>query len=183
MTDLKDVVKKQEFDGIQEYNNPLPRWWLITFIGTVIFAFGYWVFYHTFEIGITPEQELEKQKKIVAAKEEKSAAMVTEDMLMALAKDPEAVTRGKAVFSQNCVACHGDKGQGVIGPNLTDAYWIHGGKPMEIHKVVSFGVPEKGMIAWKNALSAKTINDVVAYILTIKNTNIAGKPPQGDKQE
>jgi cytochrome c oxidase cbb3-type subunit 3 len=81
------------------------------------------------------------------------------------------------------VACHGDKGQGTVGPNITDEYWLHGGKVTSIFKTIKYGVPEKGMISWEKTLTAKQISDVSNYIISLKGTNPAnGKTPQGDKE-
>ena len=79
-----------------------------------------------------------------------------------------------------CAACHGDKGQGGIGPNLTDAYWIHGGDVKSVFKVVKYGVLEKGMISWKDEMKPGEMQAVVSYIFTLQGTNPDGaKEPQG----
>ena len=67
--------------------------------------------------------------------------------------------------------CHGPQGQGLIGPNLTDTSWIHGGKLSEIKNTIENGVLDKGMLAWKGVLSPDEINNVVAYVHSLKGTN------------
>lgn len=181
MADNKELDQElnHEYDGIREYDNPLPRWWLLTFFATIVFTFAYWGYYHVLEVGLLPEQALTKQNQATAEAQAAAAATINNEQLIALSKDAQTVEAGKAVFAQTCVACHGDRGQGGIGPNLTDAYWIHGSSPMQIRHVISEGVIEKGMAAWKSMLGEKKINEVVAFILTLKNTNIPGKAPQG----
>lgn len=103
------------------------------------------------------------------------------------AKNPTANTlvkagdsEGKKVFKQNCVACHGQKGEGIVGPNLTDDYWLHGNKLSDVVKVITNGVPAKGMMAWKPQLSTAQIQAVASYVLSLKGAVPAnGKAPQG----
>jgi cytochrome c oxidase cbb3-type subunit 3 len=81
----------------------------------------------------------------------------------------------------NCAACHGQKGEGVVGPNLTDAYWIHGGGIKNVFKTIKYGVPAKGMIAWETQLSPSQIQKVASYVLTLQGTNPPnGKAPEGE---
>jgi cytochrome c oxidase cbb3-type subunit 3 len=170
-------------DGIIEHDNFLPRWWLATLFGAIVFSFGYWFYFHTTGAGMTQLQELEADEKVLGDLRLKAmAAKVSDDMLVGISKDPAAVERGKAIFTSTCVACHGAKAEGGIGPNLTDGYWIHGGKPAQVYRTVAFGVPDKGMLSWGPTLGATKVQEVVGYVLTLKNTNVAGKAPQGDKE-
>ena len=171
-----------EHDGIVEHDNALPRWWLLTLFGAVVFSFGYW-FYYQHLMGPGQRAELAADEKVLSDLREKSASSkVTDDSLLALAKDPAVVARGAELFKANCVTCHEEKGQGKVGPNLTDAYWIHGGKPTQIFTTVTNGVPDKGMVTWGPVLGGAKIQDVTAFVLSIKNTNVPGKEPQGDKE-
>jgi len=100
---------------------------------------------------------------------------------MAMAKDPAKVKAGRELFQVRCIACHGAAGQGIIGPNLTDEYWLHGGKLAEITHTITNGVPDKGMPPWGPVMSSEQIHFVVAYIRSIRGTNPAGaKAPQGE---
>lgn len=181
---IKDVETNHDYDGIREFDNPLPRWWLLTFYGAVVFSVGYWFYYHTLAVGELPmvsyQNEIEAADKLEAAREQNS---LSEDQLVALARDRDLVQRGAAVFKQNCVACHGERGQGVIGPNLTDAYWLHGSKGKEIFKVVSNGILEKGMPSWRPVLGASKVKEATAYVLSLKGRNEPGKPPQGQTDD
>lgn len=175
-----------DYDGIRELDNPLPRWWLFTLYGAVLFSVGYWFYFHTLRAGLLPmaayqdevRRAQEEQDRMEAALEAQGKG-ITDEQLTAMSRDPAVVERGAAVFKQNCVACHGDRGQGVVGPNLTDAYWLHGGKARDIYTNVSTGVIEKGMPAWKPALGPTRVKEAVAYVLSIRDTNVPGKAPQG----
>ncbi|MEI6806571.1 MAG: cbb3-type cytochrome c oxidase N-terminal domain-containing protein [Myxococcaceae bacterium] len=177
------MSKEHEYDGIKEYDNPLPKWWLLTFYATIFFAFGYWGYYHVLHLGWMPTQALAYENQMAEKKLNAVASTITEEDLVKMSKKPEVVQQGKAIFVQNCMACHGDKGQGGIGPNLTDSSWIHGGNAMDIRHTISKGVLEKGMTAWQSVLGDTKINEVVAFILSIRDTNVPGKPPQGTPYE
>jgi cytochrome c oxidase cbb3-type subunit 3 len=172
-----------EYDDIQEYDNALPLWWLVTFFGTVVFAVGYFFAYQTFKAADLPNGAFDKEvaaQRAADAERLKAAGAVNGDSLMLLSKDMATVTKGKEIFTTNCVVCHRADGGGVIGPNLTDKSWIHGGKPEDVYKTVSEGVLTKGMAAWLPQLGPDKTQSVVAYVLTLKNTNVAGgKPAQG----
>lgn len=179
MTHL-DVQTDHDYDGIREFDNPLPRWWLLTFYGAVVFSVGYWFCYHTLGVGELPQaayqSELAAMDAQLAAAAQKA---LTEEQLLAMAQDHEVVQRGAAVFKQHCVACHGERAQGIIGPNLTDGYWLHGNKAKQIYQVVSGGVLEKAMPSWGPVLGASKVKDATAFVLSLKGKNEPGKPPQG----
>lgn len=176
----EDRLLDHEYDGIQEYDNPMPRWWLLTFAGTIIFSVIY-----MFNIGPVGngkgriadyEAEMAEQARLHPVVVDN----VTDEQLIALSKDASALAAGKQVFTTNCVACHGPDGGGLIGPNLTDEYWLHGGRPSEVHKTVTEGVLAKGMPPWGKMLKPDQIKDVVVYVESLKGTHPANpKAPQG----
>ncbi len=171
-----------EVDGILECDNRLPRWWLLALFGTMLFAGGYWFWYHGFAFGTLPRAQYEDEMAEAAAVEAakiKALRVLTDDALVSLSKDRKTVAEGKEVFHQTCAACHREDGSGNIGPNLTDKAWIHGSGPLEIFATVSAGAPDKGMPAWSAMLGRERTQSVVAYVLTIKNTGLPGKAPQG----
>ena len=180
----EDVGEVHVYDGIVEHDNRLPRWWLATLWGAVVFSFGYWFVYETFGVADHPQESFDKAMAVRREAEDKArvarAAIVDDAFLVALSQDPGARERGKAVYDSTCLACHADKGQGLVGPNLTDSAWLHGGAPTQILATVNDGVVAKGMPAWGPALGAGKVNDVVAYLLTMKGTNVPGKEPQGE---
>lgn len=187
MTEKDKVIEDHEYDGIRELNNPLPGWWLMTFYITVIFAVIYFVYYQ-FMGGPTSDEELAKKMSSIQAEQqraEEAAGVKTEEDYLALVTNKEAIERGKAEFMMKCMPCHGDKGQGLIGPNLTDEYWIHGdGTISAILTVMNDGVLDKGMPSWKGQIQPELMEEVAAYVYSIYGTNPPGaKEPQGGKIE
>ena len=169
------------YDGIEEADNNLPTWWLLTFYGAVVFGLVYWFYYHEYAIG-----QLQPQKYAAAvAAAEAERSIVTDESLDALALDASAVAAGSQTFATQCMACHDTKAQGRVGlgPNLTDKYWIHGGAPTNIHATVTNGVSAKGMPAWAPILGEEGVKQVVAYVLTLRNTEVPGVEPQGEVWE
>lgn len=175
-----------EYDGIRELDNQLPRWWLFTLYGAIVFAVGYWFHYEVFRGGESAETAYAAEVAAEAAREAekvRAAGVIDSASLAVLAKDPVTVSRGKEVFAQNCAVCHGPQGGGVIGPNLTDNYWLHGATAENIFGVVRDGVPAKGMPSWGPQLGLDRVQSVTAYVLTVRNSNVAGgKAPQGDPE-
>ena len=165
-----------EYDGIEEADNELPLWWVAVFIGTIVFGGGYYLVYEKYQTLPSPTQEL----AVVMAERSKTTGELNDLQLLAAAKDVKAVSAGKVAYATNCVACHGTKLEGNIGPNLTDSHWLHGGAPINILTTVRDGVPAKGMPTWGAILGAQGVRDVTAYLLTVRNTQIPGKTPQGD---
>lgn len=178
-------VTMHVYDDIQEEDNQLPNWWLFILFATVVFSFGYWFVYHTIKAMPTPPGIYAQE-----VKEYQTAHPPGEMSDQALAKviaDPAAVEEGKKVFLSTCAACHGQNGEGIVGPNLTDRYWIHGAKPSEIAVSVTNGYAEKGMPSWGKPLGPDKVKKVVAYVTTLKGTtlppNVKAKDPQGDLVE
>jgi cytochrome c oxidase cbb3-type subunit 3 len=164
-----------EYDGILEADNRLPTWWLLTFYLAIVFSAGYWMYYEAFQTGAGPLKLYYAEKAAVA---EKNGVDPTDAELLALSTGP-TLDLGRQVFVTNCVACHAAKGQGKIGPNLTDAAWLHGGAPLDIFKTVRDGVPAKGMPAWGATLGRSSVTQVVAFVLTLRGTNVPGKAAEG----
>ena len=171
---------EHECDGIREFDNPLPRWWLIIFYGTVLFGYAYWMHYQVARTGVGAVAEL-LAEQAEAARKDANSKPLTDEMLVTLSKDPATIAAGEKVFTTTCVACHGPQGEGKIGPNLTDAFWLHGGKPTDIHKSIAGGWVEKGMPSWKPVLGNERVLQVAAFILTQKGLNLPGKEPQGER--
>ena len=164
------------YDGIEESDNELPRWWLATLYITIFFGAGYWFYYHEYNIGKLPPEAYAEELAAQAAR----GGTVTNELLDGLAGSSSEVSAGQGIFAQNCAVCHGQRAEGNIGPNLTDNAWIHGGSPLQIHDTIKNGVGSKGMPAWGNSLGPQSVRRLTAYILSVRNTNVAGKPAQGD---
>lgn len=168
-----------EYDGILEHDNRLPNWWLMTLFGAIVFSVGYWFYYHTFEVGLGTRASYEAEwSALEKARQAKEASQTLSDAVFVTAsQDAAAVARGSTTFKSNCAACHGQNAEGLVGPNLTDNFWIHGPTPVDIYKTVANGVIAKGMPAWKATLGDGQTRDVVAFLLTLRGKNVAGPRP------
>lgn len=165
-------------DGITELDNGMPPWLAYFFYATIAFAAVYLAHYRVFETGMTGAQEYETEMAEAALKY-KDAVKVK----IRLLTDNTALESGKQIYAQNCASCHKSLGEGGIGPNLTDEYWIHGGKIEEVFNTIRNGVPAKGMIAWKGKLSDEKMLEVASFVKSLKGTNPPNaKAPQGDKE-
>ena len=179
----KELLMDHTYDDIAELDNPTPPWFMYLFYLTIVFAVVYGAYYHVYQDGNIQETEYKNEVAVAEkAREEymkKFANSVNEDNVTVV-KEGKDLTEGSQIYSTNCVACHGDKGQGGVGPNLTDKFWIHGGEIKDLFKTITRGVPEKGMIAWNKTLNPLQIQKVASYILTLQGTNPPGaKEPQG----
>ncbi|MEO6786507.1 MAG: cbb3-type cytochrome c oxidase N-terminal domain-containing protein, partial [Chthoniobacteraceae bacterium] len=126
-TPLDDTLRPHVFDGIQEYDKRLPRWWLLTLYGSIAFAVIYWGYYHAYSIGTPPTQALEKEMAENAARAAEKSGVIDDDLLYKMSHDPKILTAGKLTFDTFCAVCHKPDLTGLIGPNLVDHEWIHGG--------------------------------------------------------
>ena len=179
----KDIVIDHEFDGIQELDNPIPIWFNALFYTTVIFGFIYLLVYHVFGWGLNQDQEyIHEVAQAEKAKQEylsQAANLVDEN---SVEYNEALVAAGKAVFAANCVACHGNAGEGGIGPNLTDRFWLHGGEVKSLFKTIKYGIPEKGMVPWEQTLTPGQIAEVASYIITLRDSNPANaKAGEGEE--
>jgi cytochrome c oxidase cbb3-type subunit 3 len=174
------------YDDIEEADNRLPRWWLYTLYGAIVFAAGYWLYFEAYGTGKSPVAAY-RAEKLAAAREEakrlQAEGPMTEERLIAMSKNPTIVSAGRTVFAQTCASCHKADGGGQVGPNLTDEYWVHGGAPEKILVSVRNGWVDKGMPAWGPQLGEGKVREVAAYVLSLKGTKVAGgKEPQGDRE-
>lgn len=180
-----DKLLDHNYDGIQEYDNDLPRWWLSLFWLGIIFGFVYVGYYHfgggEFKSTQLAAEMSELKSLRTDIEAEKSKKLEKSFQIATLLEDQTKMGLGAEVYVQNCLPCHGDKGQGIVGPNLTDDYWLHGGNPLEIRKTIVEGVIEKGMVAWGPILGDEKIDAVTAYIWSLHGSNPPNpKEPQGE---
>jgi cytochrome c oxidase cbb3-type subunit III len=170
------------YDGIRELDNRLPPWWLYGFYVTIIFAGIYLWRYHISHSA--PSSQEEYQIAMVKAEEQKeaylkkAAANIDENTVKLLTQAAD-IQAGKTAFESICAACHGKSGEGMVGPNLTDEYWLHGGSVKDIFKTIKYGVPEKGMKSWKEDFSPKQLAQLSSYIKSLKGTN----PPNAKEKQ
>ncbi len=185
MAKVTDELLDHEYDGIREYDNPTPGWWNWLFFLSFVFSVAYFFHYH---VGIgqgvvtSYEAEMDVHREQEAARALAERGRVSEQMLQVAMEDPTVVSGGETVFAQFCASCHNKDGAGLIGPNLTDDYWLYGDASlMAIRNIVAAGVPAKGMPAWDKVLSSDDLTKIVAYVGTLRGQNIQGKGPQGQK--
>ena len=180
-----DRLLDHEYDGIQEYDNPLPGWWKAIFAGSIVFAACYGFYYHVANWGTRPDQAYASTLAIYnsqkSLREAADAANVSEALLEKNAADPRIVGHGREVFLVRCASCHTENGRGLIGPNLTDEFQIHGRTRMDIYRTVHDGAPGTPMLAWGEQLPPTDIVAAAAFVTTLRGTNVPGKPPQGQK--
>lgn len=179
MSKVEDRTRAHAYDGIEEYDNPLPRWWVYLFIGTVLFALVYYPYYH-FGPGQLPtavwQADMDEWNRL-----HPPVPLPDEGELMELAQQSGIAEQGRRVFATRCVSCHGIDGGGQVGPNLTDDYAIHGYSRATIARVVHDGVPTKGMIAWGLQLSRADVLAVALFAYSLRGTTpMNPKAPQGD---
>lgn len=172
----------EHYDGIVEHDHPLPRWWIAIFVFTIIYAAIYFGYYELFG-GPSSTEELNADLAVIA---QMQSAVVTSEIsdLEGLILKEDNIQLGKVVYDSKCFMCHGDRGQGLVGPDLTDDFWIHGHKPQQILLVIQNGVPEKGMVPWKDILTAEEQVATVAYIKSLHGTKPGGsKGPEGTEHK
>jgi cytochrome c oxidase cbb3-type subunit III len=179
-----DMDLGHDYDGIRELDNKLPPWWLYGFYVCVIFAGIYLYRFHVSHSAPSSEQEYQMaMAQADAEKEEylKGAANKVDENSVALITDAAGLAEGKKLFGANCSPCHGANAQGVVGPNLTDDYWLHGGGIKNVFKTIKYGVQEKGMKSWKDDFSPVQIAELASFIKSLHGTKPAGaKEPQGE---
>jgi cytochrome c oxidase cbb3-type subunit 3 len=175
-----EILLNHNYDGIHELDNKLPPWWVYMFYGTIVFGIFYMWYYHIYGTGNIQEDEYKTEMAQAEIQMKLTAGKVDENSVTLLA-DISKLKNGEVIYQSNCAPCHGKKGEGKVGPNLTDIYWLHGGDIKDIFKTIKYGVPAKGMIPWQDQLSPSQIQEVSSYILKLKNTNPPNpKAPQGD---
>lgn len=177
--DEKDKLLDHEYDGIRELDNHMPVWWLWMFYFSIAFGVGYLLYYQV--LGWGPDQIEEYEQEIAAAEarfgnpEEQQSA---EGVAWSFSSDESDIAAGKEIFmkpGQLCFTCHGNNGQGIVGPNLTDKYWLHGCTPEDIAMSVINGYPEMGMMPYGSGaqISNEQVQQLISYIASLQGTRPA----------
>jgi cytochrome c oxidase cbb3-type subunit 3 len=187
--DVMDQVREHVYDGIQEYDNPLPSWWVWLFLLSIAFGVAYLGWYHAMGgkslLQAFKEDALAQQALLQGSGQSGGGGEAASEPVDYAVKyaDQALVEAGREAYQTNCAPCHGDKGQGGIGPNLTDAFWLHGGDAASITNSIADGIPDKGMPGWKAVLGPSKAEAAAAFVFTsLRNTNVdGGKAPQGDE--
>lgn len=182
------IVTGDEYDGITEYDNPCPAWLMYIFYTTILFA----VFYLGYHFGsvrdgkwqvaatVAPPANMTQAEEVLLELPE-----ITEAQLTTLLTDKDALAKGKEVYASKCSSCHGEQGEGLIGPNLADNYWLHGrGEIREIASVISNGIPDTGMAAWRGRITDENIQRTAAYIKSLRGSMPENpRDPEGELVE
>lgn len=178
----EEILFDHEYDGIRELDNDLPPWWKYGFYVTIVVGLVYLVHYHVFRTGSLQAEEYTMEVKEAerrVAEYRANAANLVDETNVTVLTDETSLEKGKEVF-KNCFACHGSNGEGGVGPNLTDEYWLYGGSIKDIFKIIKYGT-EKGMKSWKDELSALQMSQVASYVHALAGTNPPnGKAPEGE---
>jgi cytochrome c oxidase cbb3-type subunit 3 len=172
------VLREHVYDGIQEYDQKLPNWWLASWYIFIVLFVVYWVLYYQFDFFPEDKERLQAAVKLIDEKKaselEKMMTSLDDKVLWEMSKSTKIVAAGKATFQATCVACHGNDLSGMMngvklpGESLKDDVWKYGGKPMEVFKIVKDGSPDvsKGMVAWEPVLGPKKVAELVAFIMS-----------------
>ena len=179
-----DIMLDHNYDGVRELDNNLPPWWKGVFYLSIAFAPFYLYFNHFADSAASTQEHYAIEME--QAEDEVKAFLATQknaidESNVTFLEDTDALSNGGIIYQSKCAVCHGQAGEGGIGPNLTDPYWLHGGSIVDVFRTIKHGVPEKGMIAWKNDLRPRDMQEVASFIKTMSGTNPPnGKDPQGE---
>jgi cytochrome c oxidase cbb3-type subunit 3 len=180
----QELLLNHEFDGIRELDNKIPPWFHFLFYGTIVWGIIYLLVFHVFSDGRVQSNEYNSEIQQASLEREiliKTGAFLNEETVTEL-KDVSTLSEGKEIFNKNCVTCHAIDGGGIVGPNLTDDFWIHGYGIKNIFKTIKYGVPAKGMISWQTQMDPKKMQAVASYVISLHGTKPANpKAPEGTK--
>ncbi len=178
-----------DVDGIEEYDNPMPGWLMSILWGAMIFSVIYLMFYalafgDSDKDSLARGEALERRAAVQEYFDENPLVPPTPEELLAGAADPDVLELGKTRWIKTCASCHGDEGQGLIGPNVCDEYWLHGGEVTKIFTTVAKGVPAKGMPPWGRAIAPEELAALVSYIRSLQGTTPGdAKKAEGERFE
>jgi cytochrome c oxidase cbb3-type subunit III len=178
------IIEDHDYDGIHEYDNPMPEWWKGTFVLCTIWALLYTVGQMLGYVPTYGEElhasQVELDNMRIAAAAARPPVIIDEVALTAAFTDEAKLTEGAMAFASTCASCHGDQGQGLIGPNLTDKFWLYGGEPMKIVHTIQKGT-NNGMPPWESILTPEQTIALVAHIHALQGTTPPNpKAPQGE---
>lgn len=171
------------YDGIQEFDNPAPFWWQLFFYLSIVFGVVYYTHYELLD-GRNSDDELQAKLSEIRAKQVSMASNEPDESgLLAVFNQTTRVKNGHEIYQSKCASCHAPDGGGLVGPNLADAYWIHGkGNLLDIFRVVRDGVLDKGMPPWGAVLKPEELENLTAYVHSIQGAKVANaKAPQGER--
>jgi cytochrome c oxidase cbb3-type subunit 3 len=174
------LLSGHDYDNIRELDNNLPKWWLWLFIITIVWGVAYVIVYDVLKAAPYQQEEWKNEMAAAGTVAPGQPTPVTDVNMVALT-DQASLDAGKEIWVKQCKICHLEGGQGLVGPNLTDNFSIHGCNYIDVINIITIGAPEKGMISWKAQLSDDQIKKVASFVMTLKGTTPPNpKPPQGD---
>lgn len=183
LTEEESILLNHDYDGIMELDNNLPPWWKWGFYVSIAAGIIYLMNYHVLKISPLQAEAYEidiYESNLEVEEYLKAQALNVDEYSVVPLTEAGDINSGKALFNQYCIACHLETGAGIVGPNLTDDYWIHGDQIKDIFKTIKYGA-ENGMKSWKDELNPVQMQQVSSYIMTLRGTNPPNpKEPQGD---
>lgn len=177
-----EVLTGHSYDGIQEYDNPTPRWWELLFVATIVFAPIYAVWFHAPAQGRTLADRFQASLADNMRLQFGEIGDLTPDAttIVKYMKDPKWLEVGVSTFKTNCVSCHGPEGIGISGPNLTDDHYLNVKSIEDIAKVIRDGAKNGAMPAWGNRLHPNEVVLAAAYVASLRGKNLkSARLPEG----
>ncbi len=176
-----DPLTDHAYDGIQEYDNPLPGWWKWLFVVTIIFSPIYYMYFHMGPEGRSIHDKYDQQMADVFELRFSEIGVLepNKETILKYMNDEKWVSVGQIVYTTNCVSCHGKEGQGNVGPNLTDNYWKNVTSVDQIAKVIDQGAANGAMPAWGARLHPNQVVLTAAYVASLSKNPKDGKAPEG----
>jgi cytochrome c oxidase cbb3-type subunit III len=180
----RDVIKSHSYDGIQEYDNDLPRWWLALLLLSVAWAFFYSFHYHVQGYPLGPAKLASELSALNEERARNTKGPLPEEVLRELSHNLDRVNKGKALFAANqCATCHGPEGTGLVGPNLRDAWWIYGSDMATIVETITNGRANGAMPPQGRNLSQDEITNLACFIASQSRSPAAGKPHDSAREK
>jgi len=176
-----DLLLDHEYDGIKEYDNPLPGWWVWCFAITIIFCVPYTMWYH-FGKGLSIWDKYDNE--VTAYNESIFARYGTleadQETILRFMNDDDALRSAESIFKGKCAQCHLADGSGDVGPNLTDTSWLSVKQITDIPRIITKGLPDKEMPEWGSKLTQTEIVLLSSYVAQLQNHPVAGKVAEGE---
>lgn len=182
----RDIIKPHSFDGIQEYDNDLPRWWLALLVISVIWAAIYGFYYHIQGHPLGAQQLAAEIAAINEERAKNSTGPLPEELLRELSHNAERIAKGKSLYAANqCATCHGPEAVGLVGPNLRDEWWIYGSDMTTIVETITHGRLNGAMPPQGKNLSPDEIVNLACFVAEMNRNRASGKPhdPAREKQQ
>lgn len=179
----RDTLLEHEYDGIREYDNPVPRWMHVIFWASAVFCFFYFVFYHgsTVSSSIADSYDVAVADDLTKRFAEIGELQPDEATILEYAKNDDWLKVGASVFKTHCVSCHSKDGSGLVGPNLTDDHWKNVRTLTDIARVITEGAANGAMPAWKTRLHPNEVVLVSSYVASLRGQNLPGpRGPEGE---